>query len=178
MANHSPAFPETLITTYLEMTDISQLRPSAQPEGDLLLLHAVRPDIDYYRFLYRGVGDALRWRDRLLMEDADLEHLIHRPNCHIRVLHVGGVPAGYFELVDEDGTVELDYFGLRPAFQGRGLGGWLLTQAIEGAFAGGARRLWVHTCNLDGPAALPNYQRRGFQIYQTTEAPMPARYKD
>jgi hypothetical protein len=25
--------------------------------------------------------------------------------------------------------------------------------------------VWVHTCSLDGPAALPTYQRRGLEIY-------------
>ena len=27
------------------------------------------------------------------------------------------------------------------------------------------RRIWVHTCDLDHPAALPNYLKAGFQIY-------------
>jgi len=26
----------------------------------------------------------------------------------------------------------------------------------------GATRVWLHTCTLDGPAALPNYLARGF----------------
>lgn len=30
----------------------------------------------------------------------------------------------------------------------------------------GAKRVWVHTCSLDGPNALANYQARGFQLYQ------------
>ena len=31
----------------------------------------------------------------------------------------------------------------------------------------GASRVWVHTCSLDGPTALANYQARGFRLYDT-----------
>ena len=30
----------------------------------------------------------------------------------------------------------------------------------------GAARIWVHTNSLDGPAALPGYQARGFRIFK------------
>ena len=29
------------------------------------------------------------------------------------------------------------------------------------------RRVWVHTCTLDHPAALANYQARGMKSYKT-----------
>jgi hypothetical protein len=29
----------------------------------------------------------------------------------------------------------------------------------------GAERVWLHTCSLDSPAALPSYERRGFRRY-------------
>ena len=28
------------------------------------------------------------------------------------------------------------------------------------------RRVWVHTCDLDHPNALVNYQARGFSVYK------------
>ena len=34
-------------------------------------------------------------------------------------------------------------------------------EAIREAWTGGTKRVWVHTCDLDGPAALPNYRARG-----------------
>ena len=63
------------------------------------------------------------------------------------------VLAGYYEMrPDKDGGVEIAYFGLLPEFIGRGLGGALLTSAIEEAWArrGGivTTRVWVHTCNV------------------------------
>ncbi|OQY78842.1 MAG: GNAT family N-acetyltransferase, partial [Anaerolineae bacterium UTCFX5] len=41
----------------------------------------------------------------------------------------------------------------------------------------GANRVWVHTCNLDGPQALKNYMARGFEVVHVDEEPMPDRYK-
>ena len=44
-----------------------------------------------------------------------------------------------------------------------GVGGWLLTRAVERAWeVEGTRRVWLHTCDLDSPAALGNYRARGF----------------
>ena len=81
------------------------------------------------------------------------------------------VLAGYYELRrDRDGGIEIAYFGLLPEFIGRGLGGALLTSAIEDAWSPRDRsnpsRVWVHTCNRDHPQALANYQSRGMIVYK------------
>jgi GNAT superfamily N-acetyltransferase len=92
--------------------------------------------------------------------------------------NLGGATAGYFELQrHHDGTVELMYFGLVESFIGRGLGGWLLTRAVEESFAIGARRMSLNTCTLDSPRALPNYLARGFTIVREDRytASVPAR---
>ena len=77
-----------------------------------------------------------------------------------------GTPAGYFELNTEGRDVELAYFGLLPPFVGKGLGGGLLSAAIENAWGAETNRVWVHTSSLDHPYALKNYQARGFKIYR------------
>jgi GNAT superfamily N-acetyltransferase len=83
-------------------------------------------------------------------------------------LYIGKDSAGFFELQRHaDESVEIAYFGLLPNFMGRGLGGPLLTRAVEEAFAMGARRVWLHTCTLDSPRALPAYRARGFREYKT-----------
>jgi GNAT superfamily N-acetyltransferase len=46
-----------------------------------------------------------------------------------------------------------------------GLGGPLLSAAVTRAWEMGARRVWVHTCDLDHPRALANYQARGFRVF-------------
>jgi GNAT superfamily N-acetyltransferase len=80
--------------------------------------------------------------------------------------HQGAI-AGYYELLrDADGAVEILYFGLAEAFFGQGFGGPLLTHALQSAWTWpGTTRVWVHTCSLDHPSALANYQARGLQIY-------------
>ena len=50
---------------------------------------------------------------------------------------------------------------------GRGIGKAMLTRAAEEAWALGASRVWLHTCTLDSPRALPNYQARGFEETRT-----------
>lgn len=170
--------PDTLITYYLHMTSRADFVPEFVAAEHLHILPMRQPDLRYYRFLYTSVGEALRWRDRIIMPDDELLAALRSPGCRVSVLFVDGVPAGYYELVSDDRAVtELAYFGLRPEFYGQGLGKHLLSCAIRQAWDEGASRLWVHTCNLDAPAALPNYEKRGFTIYDTVIVPMPDRYK-
>ena len=66
------------------------------------------------------------------------------------------------------GNIEIKYFGLLSEFIGQGLGGPLLTAAIERAWAiPMTRRLWVHTCTSDHERALDNYLQRGFKLFKT-----------
>jgi GNAT superfamily N-acetyltransferase len=48
---------------------------------------------------------------------------------------------------------------------GRGIGKALLSRAAEEAWSLGPNRVWLHTCTLDSPRALPNYLKRGFEQY-------------
>jgi GNAT superfamily N-acetyltransferase len=170
--------PEKLITTYLEMTDQAQFRPAYLDDpASMTILSMTQPDVVYYQFLYRAVGEVWRWRDRLLISDDELLEILSAPGLTVDVLYVEGVPAGYVELLREGANTEIAYFGLRPAFIGRGLGKHLLSYGIEQAWQGGAERVWLHTCNLDGPHALSNYQKRGFSVYKVEEVPMPARFQ-
>jgi GNAT superfamily N-acetyltransferase len=83
-------------------------------------------------------------------------------------MYFEGSPAGYFELEKhDDGSIEIAYFGLLQEFLGRGLGKHLLSVAVEQAWSDGANRVWLHTCTLDDPAAMPNYIKRGFQPFNT-----------
>ena len=80
--------------------------------------------------------------------------------------------AGYYELrCDGEGGVEIAYFGLLPEFIGRGLGGALLTSAIEQGWRISPKRVWVHTCNRDHPQAFANYHARGMLVYKVEREP-------
>jgi GNAT superfamily N-acetyltransferase len=154
-----------VIRTHLELRDLAALRPVHAPaEPVALRLH--RPiRAAEYRALYTLVGERWLWRDRLVWTDAELDRYLSSPDVHVWTLNVGGETAGYFELQRHpDGTIEVMYFGLVETFIGRGLGGWLLTRAVEEAFSIGAQRVILNTCTLDSPRALPNYLARGFVI--------------
>ena len=151
--------------THLELRSAGELVPARRPAEvpDLVRRRPITPA--EYLALYALVGDQWLWRDRLVWTDAELESYLGSPEVHVWTPMVGGTEAGYFELKQHtDRSVELMYFGLSPAFIGRGLGGWLLTRAAEEAFRLGASRLVLNTCTLDAPQALPNYLARGFRI--------------
>ncbi len=168
--------PTTLITTYLQMTHPDQFKPAFHPNPDFTITPIGRVDTEFYLFLYRSVGYEWGWRDRFLMPIHELEATLSR--AEIYVAYVDGVPAGYIELEKMGDEVEIAFFGLRRPFIGRGLGKHLLSFGIQRAWelAGQGGRVWVHTCNLDGEAALPNYIARGFAVYKTEEEPMPEKY--
>ena len=169
--------PDTLITTYLEMrTPPPSL--SIDPPPQTRIMPMKTPDLDFYRFLYRTVGERWRWRDRLRFSDDDLLFVLNNPGMRVDVLYVKGAPAGFIELEWDGDEIEVAYFGLREPFFGRGLGRYLLNCGIQEAWTQkGTRRLWLHTCNLDGPHALKNYQARGFTIYDVKKEPMPDVYR-
>lgn len=153
--------------TYLEMTARPQRPPLPAPHGKLALLRAERCTVSFYRYLYNTVGERWLWYVRRGWSDEQLQLWLSRPEIELFVLHVGGVPAGYYELERlASGDSELCYFGLIPDFIGRGLGAWLLQQAVESGWHGETRRLWVHTSTYDHPRALGLYQRAGFQVYR------------
>jgi GNAT superfamily N-acetyltransferase len=152
--------------TYLEMTRPDQLRGAAA-DGRLRVERIERCPPSFYRFLYREVGRHHHWRDRAAWSDEAITAYLATPGVSVWVGYTGGAPVGYFELhARDDGATEIVYFGLLPEYIGQGLGKQLLTAAVEQAWAGGAHRVWLHTCTLDHPAALPNYLARGFVPYR------------
>lgn len=151
--------------THLELRRPDELRPGRRPAEpiDLVLRSPITP-ADYLG-LYTMVGELWLWRDRLVWSEAELQRYLDSPDVYVWTAHLAGTTAGYFELRQHpDRSVEVMYFGLAPAFIGRGIGGWLLTRAAQEAFALGAPRVVLNTCTLDAPQALPNYLARGFRI--------------
>lgn len=113
--------------------------------------------------MYRDVGAPWHWVDRLDWSEHQWSAWTDREE-HLLILgYTGSTPFGYAELEQQgNNIVEIAYFGLLPQFTGQGLGGWLLQQAITIAWdLPRTRSIWVHTCDLDGPAALSNYRARG-----------------
>jgi ribosomal protein S18 acetylase RimI-like enzyme len=162
----------SVTTTYLHLPDAGAFRPAWSAEPDLLVMPAREPLPAFYRFLFDAVGRAYHWTGRLAWTDARLRDHLARPAVTLLVLYYRGTPAGYIELDAEadEPDVEVAYFGLIPAFHGRGFGKHLLSHGVRHALAAGAGRVWLHTCTLDGPYALANYRARGFVPYRTETA--------
>jgi len=152
--------------TYLELRRPDALRGSgALPPGISLERETCAPAL--YRHLYAAVGRAHHWHDRDAWSDDALAAHLERPEVGIWILRAEEAPVGYFELVaQDDGSVEIAYFGVAASHQGRGLGRALLVRAASEAWALRATRVWLHTCTLDHPAALPNYRARGFRPFR------------
>ncbi|MER5513549.1 GNAT family N-acetyltransferase [Streptomyces sp. NPDC002763] len=171
-------------TWYLEQTSPADLLPAAAPDGDAVrIVRAEVPSPEFSRFLYASVGGDITWTDRLSWSHARWQEYLERPGTETWVAYDRGTPAGYIELAPEDdGGVEIAYFGLVPAFRGRRIGGHLLSYGAARAWDLAERwdgrpptkRVWVHTCSLDGEHAMANYQRRGFQLFDTKTEEEPA----
>jgi GNAT superfamily N-acetyltransferase len=152
-------------TTYLQMFSPVEIEVPA-PRPDLEISRIDLPSVDFYQRLYREVGSSYLWVDRLVMPDDQLQAIIQNDRVDVFVLSVAGEPAGYSELDRrEPGEIELTYFGLFPNAIGQGLGKYLLNRTLRLAWSHRPRRVWVHTCDLDHPAALPNYLKAGFRVY-------------
>lgn len=157
----------TLKTTYLQLfARPPGLTPPPARDG-LAVVHAKRPTVAYYRFLFEAVGKKWKWEGRGRLSDAALSAIIHDPNDEIHVLFVDGVPAGFVELDRRvEGEVEIAFFGLMPEFIGQGLGRYFLQWALDKAWSYSPGRLWLHTDTEDHPAALPLYKKMGFAVYK------------
>jgi GNAT superfamily N-acetyltransferase len=157
--------------TYLEMLSADQLRPAPCPRPDVRVERADIPSPELSRFLYTAVGGPWFWTGRLDWDYARWLAYLDRPAVETLVIYDSGSPAGYMETeVQADDNVEVIQFGLLPRFIGRRLGGHLLSAGVQRAWDQGAKRVWLHTCTLDGPYALKNYRARGLQVYdQKTE---------
>lgn len=167
------------VTTWsLEMNAADELRPAGEPARDagVAVVRAEVASGEFGRFLYTAVGADCEWTDRLPWTREEWAGHLARPGTEVWVAYQHGTPAGYVELGAQDaGVVEIVYFGLLPQFRGLGLGGHLLSYGVRRAWDLGERwagreatkRVWVHTCSLDGPHALANYRRRGFRVFDT-----------
>jgi GNAT superfamily N-acetyltransferase len=169
--------PPVMVTrTYLEMTSPEQLRPVDAPSPRPRIERVGECPVSFLRYLYAEVGRAFHWRDRLSWSDEQIERYLATPGVSIWLMTWEAAPAGYFELKrTDDDAIEIAYFGLLPEYFGRGWGKFLLVEAVRQAWSLEPSRVWLHTCTLDHPAALPNYVQRGFrpvreEVYETEMA--------
>ncbi|HUR94053.1 MAG TPA: GNAT family N-acetyltransferase [Gemmatimonadales bacterium] len=156
--------PTEVTRTYLELASPAELEPVTAPNPAPRIERVGECPASFYRYLYAEVGRAFRWTDRLRWTDETIRAHLTESGVTLWLLTWEAAPAGYFELKPHvDGSIEIAYFGLLSEYIGRGWGKYLLSEAAREAWRTNPMRVWLHTCTLDHPAALPNYLRRGFR---------------
>jgi len=153
------------VVTFLEMHD----KPAVVvPSSPLTLRRIGKPDAAAYRDLFHLVGAPWLWFSRLIMDDAALASIIQDPRVELFAVEgPDGAAAGMIELdFRQRGECELSFIGLVPELAGKGHGRWLLAEAVRRAWRDDVKRVHVHTCSLDHPAALSAYRRAGFTAYR------------
>lgn len=160
----TPVAPDQLATivTTLEMRE--RPRPRPMPDAPLRLVRWPAPEPDKYRTLFRRVGARWLWFSRLVMSDAELLAIVRDPAVAVyAAVDRAGIEVGMLELDGRvPGVCEISYFALAPELAGRGLGRWLMAEALARAWRPGVERVWLHTCTLDHPSALGFYRAQGF----------------
>jgi GNAT superfamily N-acetyltransferase len=154
-------------TYYLEMTSKNELLKKCCADSEFTIAEMEIKQWEVNKFLYGFIGKQWLWRDKLCWSDEQWNVYTHDENLKTFIGFKKASIVGYYELKKEKDDVEIAYFGLAPQFIGKGYGGHLLSDCIEQAWLWGAKRVWVHTCDLDHSNALKNYQARGMKIYKT-----------
>lgn len=161
--------------SYLALPDRTALAPGAPPAVPARLVRIEPCTVAEWRELYARIGGPWHWHDRDAWDDATLAaHLadprtsVYRVDADLPTGPQSGV--GFVELMRHTPeATEIVYLGLDTTVLGMGLGRWIVTAAATAAYDAGATRVWLHTCTLDAPAALPNYLARGFVVERSEE---------
>jgi GNAT superfamily N-acetyltransferase len=160
-----PAGKIAAVVTHLEMTARPALPPPSS--GPWTLRKVERPDLAWYRDLYRRVGEEWLWFSRIRAADDKLAARLHHPLVETHALVADGRDEGLLELdFRQPETCEIGMFGVTPNLVGTGAAYWLMQHAQALSWSRPITRLWLHTCTLDHPAALPFYQRAGFRAFR------------
>ncbi len=153
------------VVTYLEMR-----QPPAPPtstESEFLVRRIKHPDLDWYRALYRRIGEPWLWFSRLRASDDELRATLEDPAIDIFVLSHAGEDHGLLEFDRRRmPDIEIAFFGVTPEMIGKGAGRALLAHCLPLAWEHKPQRVWLHTCTSDHPSALAFYRKFGFVPYQ------------
>ena len=154
------------VVTYLEMrTPPANLEVSTTSEFQVRSVN--QPDLDWYRRLYRRIGEPWLWFSRLRLSDAELRALLDDPKIDVFVLSYRGEDYGLLELDRRHmPEIEIAFFGVTLEMIGKGAGRALLAHALPLAWEHQPQRVWLHTCTSDHPSALAFYRKFGFVPYK------------
>lgn len=154
------------VVTYLEMRTPPAPSPAAR-RPEFSIRQVLRPELDWYRQLYREIGAPWLWFSRLRLGDDELHTLLHDPGVEVFALSHAGPDQGLLEFDRRSfPDIEVSFFGVTPALIGKGAGRALLEYCLPKAWEHRPSRVWLHTCTLDHPGALGFYCKAGFVPYK------------
>jgi len=157
------------VVTYLEMLKrpaLAGVSSSAVGRG-VQLRQVQNPPLDWYRAIFRRAGAQWLWFSRLEMTDDQLAAALHNPNIEFFLAECEGSEIGIAELDRSQlPNVEITSFALFSEAIGKSLGRPFMAQLLDRAWSHTTNRVWLHTCNLDGPSALSFYMKLGFRPYK------------
>lgn len=161
-------------TSYrLEMHNRQEFHPKTQDVPGLRIEKVEIPCPELNKFFHTLVGYDYQWGGRSDWGRNKWYDYADRDELETWIAYMRGTPAGYFELEKQpNGDVQIPCIGLLPQFVGKGLGGVLLTRAVERAWELSERAVFLRTCSLDHPHALHNYLARGFHVAETKTTPI------
>jgi GNAT superfamily N-acetyltransferase len=153
------------VVTYLEMR--TPPFPSTPAMSEFAVRHVSQPDLDWYRELYRVIGEPWLWFSRLRMSDEELRAVIHDPAVDVFALTHASEDHGLLEFDRRRfPDIELSFFGVTPALIGKAAGSALLQHCLPLEWEYKPQRVWLHTCTSDHPGALAFYVKAGFVPYK------------
>ncbi|MEO9896898.1 MAG: GNAT family N-acetyltransferase [Paracoccaceae bacterium] len=152
----------TTVITHLEMRQRPDMPSTVCPDG-WTLVQAKSPTCDWFRDVFRKVGENWMWFSRLQLDDKDLSAIVNDPGVMIWTLRDPQGDAALLELdFRKEKECELSFFGVADELIGQGAGRFLMTKAIDAAWSANIERFHLQTCTLDSPQALGFYRHMGF----------------
>jgi GNAT superfamily N-acetyltransferase len=152
---------------YLQQSNVEQINSKPLP-STIQIEEIKQHQASVSRQFYLEVGQHWQWNDKRQWSEQDWNNYTQSKTLRTFAAYQDEQFVGYFELEKHaDESVEIAYFGLAKHFLGQGIGGGLLSRCLYSAWQWQASRVWVHTCDLDHPSALANYQARGMELYKT-----------
>tara|TARA_B100001013_G_scaffold83377_1_gene45426 strand:- start:1343 stop:1903 length:561 start_codon:yes stop_codon:yes gene_type:complete len=159
---------------FLEVTSEKEVVTKKTEVSSIRIYQVLKPDPRFAQWLYQKVGSSWYWIDRYFWSLQQWKSRFNDPRVTLWVMeiesHNDAQIAGYYELDNRSNkSTEISYFGLMGRAIGKGLGAHMLSDSLQRAFTLGANRVWLHTCSLDHPNALTNYEARGMRVYKTVQ---------
>jgi GNAT superfamily N-acetyltransferase len=153
------------VVTYLALDAPLGAAPVDRP--DLKLVRIAEPSVRRYRNLVSRIGDPWLWTSRAAMSDAEILAMLTKSGNQLHLLLKDDAEIGIVEFhADGPEVAEVNLFGVVPEATGTGAARWMMLEALRRVFVPPVRRVWLHTCTFDHPAALRFYRGLGFQPWK------------